>query len=76
SDRRTLAGRLLTSSSSGATRLLLLLARDQSPEVRHDALLALGSSADARVVDAAWRMAIDDSDPQVARLAEDLQRLR
>ena len=75
-DRQTLANQLLTSPSSGATRLLLLLAADASPSVRHDALRALGSSSDARVVDAAWRMAIKDRDPRVARLADELQQLR
>ena len=75
-ERRALVDRLLRSRSSGAARLLLLLAADESPLVRHDAILTLGSSADVRLVDAAWRFALNDHDPRVARLASQIQNRR
>ncbi|MEM6330479.1 MAG: hypothetical protein AAF790_09535, partial [Planctomycetota bacterium] len=72
--RRSLVDRLLVSGTGGALRLLLMLAGDADPTVREAAISALGATGDQRLRDAAWRMAVRDPDPRVARLADLIRR--
>lgn len=72
--RVALAERLLTTQTGDTARLLLVLAADESAEVRAAAISALGSSASRPLVRVAWELASQDSDPRVGRLAEPLRR--
>lgn len=71
--RRALADKLLTSRSGDAVRLLRMLAEDEDATVRAAAVAAMGSSTDRRLVEHAWRIALNDPDPRVGRLAESLR---
>lgn len=73
--RLDLVDQLLMGRHDNAPSLLLELARDESPRVRAAAISALGSSQDRRLTEAAWRLALHDKDPRVARLAQELQKL-
>lgn len=76
-DRLTLVNDLLSVPSADAVRLLLLLASDESADVRAAAISGLGSSSSRELVQAAWELATQDDDYRVGRLAEALrQRLR
>ncbi len=74
SERLALIDQLLVTAGGASARLLLMLGQDESPRVRAAALGALGASRDPRLVNAAWRMAVQDPDPRVARLANSLRR--
>lgn len=75
--RITLAEELLVSPSTDAAKLLLLLAEDRVANVRRSAISALGSSSSAQLVEIALRLATNDPDPAVGRLAETFRaRLR
>ncbi|MEN0109516.1 MAG: hypothetical protein AAF805_02220 [Planctomycetota bacterium] len=71
--RARLADRLLTSRSGDAVRLLMLLVEDEDATVRAAAVAAMGASADRRLVEHAWRIAVADPDARVGRLAERLR---
>ncbi|MEQ8846113.1 MAG: HEAT repeat domain-containing protein [Botrimarina sp.] len=68
--RVALAEELLVSRSPDAAKLLIVLAKDPSAEVRRSAISALGSASSEELVRIAWRLATDDVDPRVGRLAE------
>ncbi|TWT48423.1 hypothetical protein Pla111_01910 [Botrimarina hoheduenensis] len=75
--RRSLVDELLSFGGADATRLMLLLARDENAGVRAEALQALGASPHASLVREALTIALRDPDPKVARLADELrERLR
>lgn len=76
-DRITLAERLATDRSGDAVRLLLLLTKDASGEVRAAAIGVLASSANRGLIQMAADLASRDPDPRVGRLAASLrERLR
>ena len=68
--RIRLIDQLFSKQSGDAARLLLLLARDESAEVRLAAISALGSSPHRQLVEAAWSLALKDEDPRVGRLTD------
>ncbi|MEM8865418.1 MAG: hypothetical protein AAGF31_07710 [Planctomycetota bacterium] len=72
--RAALVDNVVIARSGSSSRLLLLLASDESPRVRRAAIAALGNSHNRLLVDAAWRMAVRDPDPTVAQLADELRR--
>jgi hypothetical protein len=74
-DRLRLIDDLLLSSRSGASGWLLLLARDESPQVRRAAILALITSRDRRILTLMHELALHDLDPQVAALASQIDKL-
>jgi hypothetical protein len=74
-DRMRLVDALLVSFSSDAPAWLLLLAHDESPQVRRAAILALITSRDRRILALTHDLALRDRDPQVAALAPQIGRL-
>lgn len=74
-DRLRLVEQLLAGRHTNAAPLLLQLARDESPRVRASAISTLGASSNRKLTEAAWRLALRDEDPRVARLAQELQKL-
>lgn len=73
-DRLALADSVLATRGGAAARLLLLLASDASPRVRLKAISGLAHSGNRVLVEAAWRMAVRDSDTRVAQIANTIQR--
>ncbi len=76
SDRIRLVERLLVDRTGDTARLLLLLAQDESADVRVAAITALGSSPRKELVEAAWALALRDKDARVARVAEQIRERR
>jgi hypothetical protein len=74
-DRLELVEGLLTSSGRDATNWLLLMARDESPQVRRSAILALVTSRDRNILELTRELALRDLDPQVAELAPQIENL-
>lgn len=74
-DRLRLVEQLLRGRHENAPTILLRLARDPEPKVRMSAISALGSSTNPQLTEAAYRLAVRDEDPKVARLATELQKL-
>lgn len=75
SDRLRLVDDLLAGRRPGATELLFELAKDSSPRVRASAISAMCTSSNRQLTEAAWRLALQDEDPRVARLASEIQKL-
>ena len=76
-DRMQLVILLQAGSSGYHARMMLQLAQDTSPKVRIAAITTLGTSSRPELVEAAWKLSLRDTDPQVAALADQLrQRLR
>ncbi|MGL4511915.1 MAG: hypothetical protein ACRCT8_02410 [Lacipirellulaceae bacterium] len=71
--RMRLAEQLLLDSATDAPRLLLVLSQDPDGGVREAAITALGSSPHRAHVEAAWRIALNDTDPRVGRHASRLK---
>ena len=61
--RVALAERLLTTQTGDTARLLLVLAADETAEVRVAAISALGSSSSRPLVRVAWELASQDQRP-------------
>ncbi|TWT37727.1 hypothetical protein KOR34_26900 [Posidoniimonas corsicana] len=74
-DKLQLVEQLLRGEHENAAAILLRLAKDPAPRVRLSAISALGSSPNPRLTEAAYRLAVHDEDPKVARLASELQKL-
>lgn len=74
-DKLRLIEQLLTGRHENGAQLLLKLAKDPAPRVRASAISALGTSPNRQLTEAAWRLALRDEDPRVARLAGELQKL-
>ncbi|TWT90706.1 hypothetical protein Mal64_11010 [Pseudobythopirellula maris] len=76
-ERLQLVERLMTEPAGDAARLLLLLAKDDSPLVRRAAISALASTNDPTLMRAALALAMHDRDPAVAEFAQRVrERLR
>jgi hypothetical protein len=75
--RVALVEELLTDRRGDPARVLLLMARDESPTVRAAAISALGGATSRELVAKALELATQDQDLRVGRLAEPLrERLR
>lgn len=74
-DRMRLIDELLVSFRSDAPAWLLFLARDESPQVRRAAIVALITSRDRRILALTHDLALRDLDPQVAALAPQIGKL-
>lgn len=76
-DRAAFIERLLTDRSGDPARVLLLMAGDESPEVRAAAISALGGSSNRELAAKALELAMRDQDLRVGRLVEPIrERLR
>ena len=76
-ERAAFIERLLTDRSGDPARVLLLMAGDESPEVRAAAISALGGSSNRELVAKALELAMQDQDLRVGRLVEPIrERLR
>ena len=76
-DRAAFIERMLTDRSGDPARVLLLMAADESPEVRAAAISALGGSSNRELVAKALELAMRDQDLRVGRLVEPIrERLR
>ncbi|WP_145109698.1 hypothetical protein [Botrimarina mediterranea] len=76
-ERAAFVESLLTDRSGDPARVLLLMAGDESPEVRAAAISALGGSSNRALVTKALELAMRDQDLRVGRLVEPIrERLR
>lgn len=76
-DRAAFIERMLTDRSGDPARVLLLMAGDESPDVRAAAISALGGSSNRELVAKALELAMRDQDLRVGRLVEPIrERLR
>lgn len=60
----------------GAKAWLMLLAEDADAEVRRMAVSVMATSRDRELLDCAWNVAVRDSDPRVAGMAQQLRDRR
>jgi hypothetical protein len=76
-ERAAFIERMLTDRSGDPAKVLLLMAGDESPEVRAAAISALGGSSNRELVAKALELAMRDQDLRVGRLVEPIrERLR